>query len=1133
MNTKAVAGKLFRGTGTLIRGAARLSAWRYAIAVVAVAMSFALRVALTRWVGPGLPTYITFYPAVMVAAITAGFGSGLFASVLAALTTWWWILHPIGQFAIASPVDRVGLVTFVAMGIFMSFVAELYHRDRRRVALYVQDAALRESQSRLAAFAKATFEGIVEKSAGRIVDCNEQFARIIGYSVAELRGMELADLTVAEDRDRVMAHVRDGCESIIEYGMLRKDGTQVIVEVQSKTIGSGNHPVHYSAVRDITARKLAEDALKQSEEQYRRLINTLIEGFCILDVVRNGNDEPVDYHFREFNPAFAQQTGVKIVPGDGVSTLPPDVATVWEGICRKTVVTAEPMRFQCEAAALNRWYDVSGLRFWTGNRLQIAVRVNDITESRRAETLLRESEARFRNIFDHAATGIAITDIQGRFVQSNAAYCTITGYSPTELKTIKVSTLVHPDDREPSMKSIRGLLEGEFASFETENRYVRKDASIVWVHKHVSLLQNERGQPTHLVALVTDSSGRKQTEETLRFLAQCGTSGSGESFFQELARYLAEAFDMHFVCIDRLHDALLSAQTLAVFHNGHFEDNVCYTLRDTPCGDVVGQQICCFPQNVRELFPKDEVLQDLQAESYLGVTLWSTLGQPIGLIAVIGRQPLTNTRRAESLLQVVAVRAAHELERQQADEKLRESEERMQMALDVSRSFAFEWDTASDRVSRSDSCARVLSLSAGSEATQDTGQRFFQRIHTDDRDRFVQILSGLKPSADTYRTEYRVVCGDGRMAVLEEAGRGFFHADGSLRRLVGVTTDITERKRAERELQQSREDLDRAQDVGQIGSWRLDVRRNILTWSAENYRIFGVPSGTPLSYQTFLDAVHPDDRMYVDSQWQDGLNGKPYDIEHRIVVQDQVKWVREKAYLEFDDAGKLLGGFGITQDVTERKQTEERIRVALAEKDVLLKEIHHRVKNNMQVVSSLLALQAGQLADQAMHAILQDVTHRVRSMALVHEKLYQSVNMAHIEFADYAKSLLSYLWRAHETSTAGVQLKLDLESVLLSINAAVPCGLVLNELVSNSLKHAFLNGACGEIAVSLRRVTDGQVCLRVRDNGAGLPPDFDWRQADTLGLRLVQLLAGQLGATVEMSDNEGTEFAVTFGEPRA
>ncbi len=142
---------------------------------------------------------------------------------------------------------------------------------------------------------------------------------------------------------------------------------------------------------------------------------------------------------------------------------------------------------------------------------------------------------------------------------------------------------------------------------------------------------------------------------------------------------------------------------------------------------------------------------------------------------------------------------------------------------------------------------------------------------------------------------------------------------------VAIVVDISKRKQAEEDLRQSREDLNRAQEVGQLGSWRLDVKRDVLSWSDETYRIFGVPKGTPQTYETFLNMVHPEDRQYVDTNWKAGLAGEPYDIEHRLFVDGQVKWVREKAFLEFDGAGELLGGFGIVQDITERKRIEEEL----------------------------------------------------------------------------------------------------------------------------------------------------------------------------------------------------------------
>lgn len=144
-----------------------------------------------------------------------------------------------------------------------------------------------------------------------------------------------------------------------------------------------------------------------------------------------------------------------------------------------------------------------------------------------------------------------------------------------------------------------------------------------------------------------------------------------------------------------------------------------------------------------------------------------------------------------------------------------------------------------------------------------------------------------------------------------------------LRRL---QTNFTELKLAGQPLHERERDFVNAQEVGKIGSWRLDIRRNVLTWSDETYRIFGIPKGTPLSYETFLSTIHPDDRAYIQTSWQEAICGKPYDIEHRIVVDGRVKWVREKAYLEFDKDKKLTGGFGIAQDINERKLVEEALR---------------------------------------------------------------------------------------------------------------------------------------------------------------------------------------------------------------
>ncbi len=260
-------------------------------------------------------------------------------------------------------------------------------------------------------------------------------------------------------------------------------------------------------------------------------------------------------------------------------------------------------------------------------------------------------------------------------------------------------------------------------------------------------------------------------------------------------------------------------------------------------------------------------------------------------------------------------------------------------------------------------------------------------------------------------------------------------------------------------------------------------------------------------------------------------------LEKNVEIREQMWFNRPsgRVFLDVfwepihDEAGVVTGVASATVDLTSIKLIEEALKASIEEKEVLLKEIHHRVKNNMQVISSLVALQADESKDAVIRNVLKDVTHRVRSMAMIHEKLYQSRDLARIDFAEYTQSLLNYIWRSYGSEASGVRLIQDLEPVSIPVNEAVPCGLILNELVGNALKHAFPDNAQGEVAVSLHNGEQGVVVLAVCDNGAGLPEGFDWKKSRSLGLRLVQMLAGQLHADVEVNGGAGTEFKIIFG----
>lgn len=226
--------------------------------------------------------------------------------------------------------------------------------------------------------------------------------------------------------------------------------------------------------------------------------------------------------------------------------------------------------------------------------------------------------------------------------------------------------------------------------------------------------------------------------------------------------------------------------------------------------------------------------------------------------------------------------------------------------------------------------------------------------------------------------------------------------------------------------------------------------------------------------------------------------------------------------------GKPIGIITTCEDITERRHTEEQIRSALREKDILLKEIHHRVKNNLQVVSSMLRLQADYIADDSARAFFDASRTRVETMSLIHEKLYRAKDLARIDFREYADDLATNLSIINTRSVGQAEVKIDVEGIMLDINNSIPCGLIINELVSNAFKHAFSDDRRGKVTISMRRVNENRIVLAVSDDGIGFPEDMDFRNTSSLGLQLVNSLVTQLDGTIALDRTGGTTFRIEF-----
>lgn len=260
-----------------------------------------------------------------------------------------------------------------------------------------------------------------------------------------------------------------------------------------------------------------------------------------------------------------------------------------------------------------------------------------------------------------------------------------------------------------------------------------------------------------------------------------------------------------------------------------------------------------------------------------------------------------------------------------AEQELAESKERYRLAARATSDAIWDWDLVKNVIVWNQA---AVDRYGWTEAVDGTSFEWWkERVHPDDLDRVVQsIESFLEGTGDDWSEEYRFRRRDGTYAIVLD--RGYLVRGPYLEpvRFVGALVDLTKVREGEAELRRREEDLRRAQALGNIGNWRIDVKQGELFWSDETYRLFGIPKGTPMTYELFLDAIHPDDRAYVDRCWKAALEGAPYNIEHRIIVGGEVRWVNERAYLEFDKDGVLISGFGTVQDITERKWMEEELR---------------------------------------------------------------------------------------------------------------------------------------------------------------------------------------------------------------
>ena len=704
------------------------------------------------------------------------------------------------------------------------------------------------------------------------------------------------------------------------------------------------------------------------------------------------------------------------------------------------------------------------------------------------ERQLRESEEQFRTLVENINDVLYILDLQGNITYISPVLERVSQYRTEEIIGKNFIEFIHPDDLPELIESYNRTIQGDLEP--SEFRILDRDGSV----RHVRTSSHpimEGGEVVGLTALMTDITERKRAEEALQ---------ESEERFRRLSDSAEEGIAIH----DR---GIIIEANDALARMFGYEPHELIGLNAEELATPESWKTIL--KNIATDFEKPYEGIGVRKD---GTTFYCQL---------IGKscQYSGKTLRVATFIDIT--------DRKLVEEALRESEKRYRQLVENASDIIYLTDDTGHIT-----LANPVALGTmGYSEDEMMGKHYLDFIRKDyrrDAERFYgrQFVKAIQ---NTYY-EFPAIKKDGREIWLGQNVQLAKEED----RIVGfqaVARDITQRKLAEIALQETEERYKGLFERSFDAIFLHDFEGNFLDANAIALNMLGydkedIPS---LNFSSLLS----EDQLPIAIEalrevLKTGI--QKFTNEFKLKKKDGgYVWVETRASLLYRNE-KPFAIQGLARDITERKINEEKINASLREKEILLKEIHHRVKNNLQIIKSLLNLQSRKIQDEKLLRLFSDSQNRIRAIALIHEKLYKSKDLSSIDFDEYIKTMIQELHMLF-TENVHIAIHTELESILLNIQQAIPCGLILNELLTNAFKYAFPDGLKTEaaIAISLYRDSNNRIVLIVSDNGVGIPEDIAIEDAESLGLQLITILAkDQLEGDIELERKGGTKFTISF-----
>jgi PAS domain S-box-containing protein len=744
---------------------------------------------------------------------------------------------------------------------------------------------------------------------------------------------------------------------------------------------------------------------------------------------------------------------------------------------------------------------------------------------------LQEYVEKYKNLVEKACDGIAIIqDMEFQYV--NPELARMVGCHEIDLLGKPFTEFIHPDELTKVVDRHKRRLAGEEVPSIYESAIIAKDGRKILVEFNAS--QNfYLGKATTFV-FVRNISERKKDEEiqaaVYRISEAAYSAADLQEFYQTIHEIIAELMPAK----DNFYISLYD-ENAKMLHFPYFvdeeEENPGPQKMEKGLTEYVfrtGRSLLASPKVFAALEKKGEVISiGPPSIDWLGVPL-KIDGKTIGVLTVQSyTEGVRYTEEEKNVLTFIAEQVAMAIERKEAAQALKKSEKQIRTLIEAIPASIYFKNTE----------GKNLVVNKAYEAL--VGRKREEIIGKTDDELLSENLAKQCRKSDrkvfatgkVYHSEEKHLSRDGEMSHYDTIKAPILDEFGEIMGLVGISHDITERKKTEAALEASQEQYRDLVEKAGIAILIDDVYGNFQYVNERYARLFGY-SEKEMRKKSIRDVVFAGDLEMVMQYHKNRVHGKkaPSRYEFRGIKKDGTLIYLEINARAIKRGKKIVGTRCYIWDITARKQTEKRLKASLVEKDLLLREIHHRVKNNLQIISSLLNLQSRHIEDEFALDMFQESRNRVRSMALVHEKLYRSDDLAKVDFCEYIQSLGRHLFMSYSINSTVVDLEVNVNDVFLDINTSIPCGLIVNELISNSLKHAFSGRKQGKIRVVLKSENNGKYLLAVSDNGVGLPKGLDVTQTESLGLQLVTMLVEQLQGTLHIKNDKGTSFEIVFGK---